>query len=152
MPRSRPDDQWLKLADGGKMEIGHPTTNTLPTRMICTNHDSVAKRKKNSSVSSPVHRPPTVGKVPPQVTEGDARTGHVPLQPMGGMVLPPPDDFSQPAALGFVSHDIGFVFDFVKSHDHTRFCSDLKNLMDLRHEHVFPELASFGAFRRSAPD
>jgi hypothetical protein len=52
MTCSRAGDQRLKLADGGKMEIGHPTTNTLPTRMICTNHDSVAKRKKNSSVSS----------------------------------------------------------------------------------------------------
>ncbi len=34
------------------MEIGHPTTNTLPTRTISTNRDPVAKRKKNSSVSS----------------------------------------------------------------------------------------------------
>jgi hypothetical protein len=45
-------DQWLKLADGVCIEIEHPTTNTLPTRMISTNHDPVAKRKKNSSVSS----------------------------------------------------------------------------------------------------
>jgi hypothetical protein len=56
------------------------------------------------------------------------------------------------AAVGFVFGLIGFVFDFVKSHDHTRSCSNLKNLMNLRHEHVFPNLASFGAFRRSAAD
>jgi hypothetical protein len=35
------------------MEFGHPTTNTLSTRMIHTNRDLVAKRNKNSSVSSP---------------------------------------------------------------------------------------------------
>jgi hypothetical protein len=34
------------------MEIGHPTTNTLPTRMISKNPDPVAKRKKNSSIPS----------------------------------------------------------------------------------------------------
>ncbi len=52
---SRPDAQRLKLADGGRMEIGNPTTNTLPARMICTDRVPVAKRKKYSSFPSP-HR------------------------------------------------------------------------------------------------
>jgi hypothetical protein len=38
------------------MEIGHPTTNTFSTRLICTNPDSVAKRKENSFKSSPANR------------------------------------------------------------------------------------------------
>jgi hypothetical protein len=55
--------------------------------------------------------------------------------------------FFQPPASGFVSNRIGFVFDVVKSPIDTHFCSNLKNLLALCLEHVFPKLASFGAFR-----
>ncbi len=54
-------DQWLKLAGGVCIEIGHPTTNTLPTRMISKNRDPVAKRKKNSSLPSGYYSPPPWG-------------------------------------------------------------------------------------------
>ncbi len=57
------------------------------------------------------------------------------------------DSFFHPAASGFVSNRIGFVFDFVKSPSDTHFCSNINDLLDLCLEHVFPKLASFGAFR-----
>ncbi len=44
------------------METGHPTTNALSTRMICTNPNPVAKRKKYSSISSPYTSRPLPGR------------------------------------------------------------------------------------------
>jgi hypothetical protein len=59
------------------------------------------------------------------------------------------DAFLHPAAVGFVFGLIGFVFDIVKSPIDTPFRSKLNNRLILRLEHVFPKLASFGAFHDS---
>jgi hypothetical protein len=58
-----------------------------------------------------------------------------------------------PVAIGFVFDLIGFVFgfvfDLVKSPIGTRSSSNLNRPLPLRLEHVFPKLASFGAFHDS---
>jgi hypothetical protein len=56
---------WRSMVEARRLtiEIGHPTMNTLPTRMICKSYDPVAKRKKNSFVPSAGNRVQTLYKM-----------------------------------------------------------------------------------------